>query len=982
MPGSSMQGVITRGAPETYDVALGAGESARVLIDQGDHDVALVLRGVAGTARDIVDRQERGPDSATLLADAAGSFAIEVQPVGADAARRPFTIRLEARPAVATMADRLAARAELLESESKQLTQKNEMGAAGGRADAALELWRQSGRSDGVASAIARIGEIQQRTGKLDAAISSYRQAMALVPDTFLHAALLNNLGVSLGMRGDLMDAHSAFQQAQAEWRGLSLPVSAAATAISEGSLAYQSGEYQVALEHFLDGLEVFEQHEDARAALALNNAAVTYRALGDPAAASAYFSRALARFGPADTASRTRTLVRLGQLALEEGDTATAERHAYAALPVTRAVKDGITEADTLDLLGRIAVASGQPAPAMKHFTEALAIFSDRGVRRSIADTLQHIGSLRSTLGDATGARQALHDALSLRQAVGLPDSEAETRYELGLAEARAGELVAADRQLAAALTLIEGVRGRVAGEYSRTTYYASRRKYFAARIDVLMRLHQRSPAGDRYARDAFDVSERERARSLVDAVRESGAAETATSDQSLAARRRDLRSQLDFWSLQLAIRANADAVTRGAAADKVDGLLLAVRELDGRIRASNPSSRVGAGPALTLAGLQADLLDDDESVILRFALGEERSYLWVAGHTVFRAITLPARPQIDRQARLVVEAVSTVRTPATAPALRDRFERESAALSAMVLGPVSSMIRRRRLLIVADGALQFVPFAALPEPGGTAPLIASREVVMLPSVSTLAAVGRPSAAPSAPATRLAVLADPVYELEDPRLAGVSSRASSPGADALRVGRLPLSAYEAESILALVPATERVGATGFAATRASALDLLRRARVVHFAAHGIPDATRPELASVVLSMYDQRGRPVDGLLRVQDLYDNSGALRADLVVLSACDTTIGKDDPGEGLMSLARGFLASGARTVVGSLYPVQEEQTLELMKAFYGELFGPRRLPPAAALRSAQMALMAQPRFRDPYFWSAFVVTGSHGG
>jgi CHAT domain-containing protein len=128
--------------------------------------------------------------------------------------------------------------------------------------------------------------------------------------------------------------------------------------------------------------------------------------------------------------------------------------------------------------------------------------------------------------------------------------------------------------------------------------------------------------------------------------------------------------------------------------------------------------------------------------------------------------------------------------------------------------------------------------------------------------------------------------------------------------------------------------------------------------------------------------MYDQRGRPVDGLLRVQDLYDNRANLRADVVVLSACDTTIGKDDPGEGLMSLTRGFLASGARTVVGSLYPVQEEQTLELMKGFYRELFGPDHLSPAEALRSAQLSLRNQPRFRDPHYWSAFVVTGSYGG
>jgi CHAT domain-containing protein len=135
-------------------------------------------------------------------------------------------------------------------------------------------------------------------------------------------------------------------------------------------------------------------------------------------------------------------------------------------------------------------------------------------------------------------------------------------------------------------------------------------------------------------------------------------------------------------------------------------------------------------------------------------------------------------------------------------------------------------------------------------------------------------------------------------------------------------------------------------------------------------------------LSSIILSLYDREGRFQDGRLRLQDIYDSAGVLRADLVVLSACETTVGLNVPGEGLMGLARAFLSAGAGNVIGSLYQVQDEQTMELMKALYAELLGARRSSPAAALRAAQMTLLARPRFKDPYFWGAFVVTGNYGG
>jgi CHAT domain-containing protein len=267
-------------------------------------------------------------------------------------------------------------------------------------------------------------------------------------------------------------------------------------------------------------------------------------------------------------------------------------------------------------------------------------------------------------------------------------------------------------------------------------------------------------------------------------------------------------------------------------------------------------------------------------------------------------------------------------------------------------------------------------VPFAALAEPGTRSPLVARHEIVMLPSASTLAVLRRQIARRSPAPKMLAVLADPVYEPNDPEAVRHATGGSiDPGA--LSPARLPFSRFEGESILSLVPSAQRYEAFGFAASRDTATSpVLRDYRMVHFAAHAVPDHTQPELSGIVLSLIDATGAPRNGLLRLHDIYD--ATLRADLVVLSACQTAIGKDIPGEGVMGLARRVFSAGAARVVASLYKVEDEATAELMRAFYRAMPDPDRLSPAAALRAAQTKLLAQPRWQDQYWWGALVLMG----
>jgi CHAT domain-containing protein len=383
-----------------------------------------------------------------------------------------------------------------------------------------------------------------------------------------------------------------------------------------------------------------------------------------------------------------------------------------------------------------------------------------------------------------------------------------------------------------------------------------------------------------------------------------------------------------------------------------------------------------------------------DEGTLLLEYALGDAASYLWVVSTSGVRSYALAPRAEIEAAARALHDRLSA---PPPAPG----FEREAATLSRLVLGPAAAALRDQRLLVVAPGMLQYVPFGVLPAPGtaGAVPLLARHEVVSAPSASVLALIRRDAEASRPGRRTVAVLADPMYSAADPRVrpgappAAAAAHRPAPAAEAapsaleraLRsvrgaagrsLGRLPFSRREADAIAALAPPAEARRALGFEASRETALSAdLGQYRIVHFAAHGLVDARRPELSGVVLSLVDEQGKPRDGFLRFHDVYNMK--LAADLVVLSGCQTGLGRDLPGEGLVGLTRGFMYAGARRVVASLWRVDDESTAELMKRFYRAMLKDGRRAPDA-LRQAQLELSRQPRWSAPFFWAGFVLQG----
>jgi len=303
-------------------------------------------------------------------------------------------------------------------------------------------------------------------------------------------------------------------------------------------------------------------------------------------------------------------------------------------------------------------------------------------------------------------------------------------------------------------------------------------------------------------------------------------------------------------------------------------------------------------------------------------------------------------------------------------------------------LLGPVAGELKQKRLMVVGEGVLQYVPFAALPSPADHAPLVAQHEIVNLPSASVLAAL-RNDTANRRPASRtVAVLADPVFSANDPRLASASKGQHAPAdasgeaqrsASESGIGdltRLRFSRQEADEIARLAGENRNLQALDFAASRSVVTtDQLRDYRIIHFATHGLINNQHPDLSGIVLSLVDEQGHPQNGFLRLYDIYNLK--LDADLVVLSACQTALGKDIKGEGLVGLTRAFMYAGAPRVVASYWRIDDRATAEFMKRFYSAMLKDG-LKPAAALRAAQVSMSQDKRWQSPHYWAAFTIQG----
>jgi CHAT domain-containing protein/tetratricopeptide (TPR) repeat protein len=875
-----------------------------------------------------------------------------------------------------------------------------------------LPIFREMKDRQNEAQAFNRLGIAHVTLGRSDKGVENYEHALAIsreLNDRPAEAEILTNLAIAYGRLSRNDEAIASFEDSIKVSRELKDRRQEARGLLSLGTTYMFVSNYEKGISSYESAIAISREIKDR------GTEATTLTTLGNAYSTIYRYDTAVELLDQALTivnelnepVEQGRTLYGLGAAHLGLNNNDKGIDYLRQALASVRASGDRPVEAATLLQLGNAIGKGGQHAESIKYYDEALAIYRQFRVRPHEGSTLNRLGSAYREIGQLEKAIEHTTQALSIAREIRNPQFEAQSLSLLGKIENDRGNLDEAQRYLEQSLAISEKLRSDIVNLASRTSILSSLQTTYRLYTDVLMRRHKAEPEKG-FDALALDNSERQRARSLLDLITESNIDVRQGVDSGLIASERAIAKQL-----------NEKAGSRTTTPQQAESLKLEISKLETELeraqdaihKATPHYANLTQAKPLKLKEIQAQL--DDDTQLLEYSLGEQRSYLWSITKDSLASYELPKEETIAARALDVYKLLSARNSKKNGETAFQRRKRvadadaklpeASQALSQILLAPVAGKLGSKRVVIVADGELQYIPFAMLPMPlgdeafgpGDRKPLIVSNEVVTIPSASVLA-IQRTELAgrQSAPKT-LAVIADPVFDRSDTRVklsslvaindAGGQRKSDTRGLEHIAetdeagrpvIKRLPFTRTEAERLMSLAPQTTSFKETDFSANRDNVLSGdLAQYRYIHFATHGFLDTERPGLSALILSMVDQNGGPRDGFLRANDIYNMR--LPAELVVLSACQTGLGKDVKGEGLIGLTRGFMYAGARRVVVSLWSVNDKATSDLMAKFYRGMLKDNERP-AAALRAAQIEMWKQKKWQSPYYWAAFTMQG----
>lgn len=870
------------------------------------------------------------------------------------------------------------------------------------------------------------LGEVYYSLSDVKNALDCFSRALALwteVADLKGEALAQLNLGYMNYNFGDLKGAYERYNQSLTLWLSIGDKRGEAFSRTALGGVQSFLGEQQLALDLHNEALNIFRTIGDREGeAVTLNGIGTAYEGLNNPQEALNNYDHAMRLYqeiGNRDFEALAK--VYIAAIYKSEGATEQALDYYSQSLLLLRKVGNRRIETYALKDVATIYGSAGQTRKALDEYERALKLYKRFEDRRGQADTLNSIADIYYSSGRAKEALALYKRSLSLSQEAQDRGAEITTLYKLARAERVIGDVNQALSLVEAAIKLIEGLRIKAGDPDLRASYFASVHQHYELYIDLLMNIQKQQLSGD-FAAAALYASERSRARSLLEMLAEAKVEIYRGADPALVEQADSLGHLLDIkGEYQMHVLSgrhskddveeiNKEISSLEAQYDKVQTQILEQSSLYVTLRQPK---------LLRLEDIQAELKDNN-TLLLEYALGEERSYLWAITSESFRSYELPGRATLEEAARKVY-GLLIARQPVRGESPSQYEERIAISdaqygscalsLSRMLLGQVANQLENRRLIIIADGALQYVPFEALPIassgggksrfagdfnlPENITTLVEEHEIVYLQSASMLAALRKERRLPESSRKGIAVMADPVFGKDDSRVSRKMRREASPGIreaadiqqslrelgagdDELNLSPLPSTLHEADMIVEAAPWGATRVATGFEANKTVAMSAeFGRYKIIHFATHGIINNEHPMLSGVVLTLVDQTGNAQSGFLRLPDIYKLN--LSADLVVLSACKSALGKQINGEGFVGLTRGFMYAGSRSVLASLWKVDDEATAELMAHFYRAMLK-EGLPPAAALQKAKQAMQANPKWHHPFYWAAFVLQGEY--
>src|SRR5262245_771002 len=966
-PGKAITRQLAGGASHSYQLALGAGQYARVVVDQRRINVAVSVFDPAGKNIAEVDMFPIGDwETVSFVAEAATSYRLEVQSPDKAAPAGSYEIQVkEVRPATdqdksATAAERLVAEGILLVRQATADSCRNAiekyqqsiplwqsakdaaweatalylMGylyvylgeqekafdvtnralplaqAAASDSDAekrllgmkveantldviagihtefgdkkkALELLEQSLSLRRAIGDHAREIDTLYSMGKALTFMGEYRRALEVssrarqiaveLGDRGKEGGLLNNICVIPTDMGEENKAMDLCNESLSIRRSMNDPFGEAITLNNIGNAYSDLGEYQKALDYYSQAQEIDKRLGNRQGqGIQLNNIAGVYGELSEHQKALDFYNQALEIFRADGNQYREANV--LSNIAVEYAgmdDFQKALDTHLRVLSVRRALHDKAGEANTIGNIANCYQHLGDKQKAAEYYDKALSLYREGGNQRLLAVTLNNTGAFYRESGEPAKAMDYFNEGLELTRRIGDRGREALILAHIARIDRDRGNLIAAKGRIEQVLDDVESLRINVKSHQLRASFFAYVRKYYEFDIDLLMRLNKQQPAAG-FDAAALQTSEKGRARSLLELIAEAGGEIRHGIDPVLGERERELRLMIsDKADRQIRLLSSNHTQDQAAAAAKeIDALATEYDQLQAQIRQASPSYAALTQPVpLTLKQIQTEVLDED-TLLLEYALGEGGSFLWAVTPTSIKSFELPKRAEIESAARRVYELLTARNQKVASETSEQRrkrlqqvdaeYPKAAAEVSRMLLAPAASELKNKRLLIVGEGVLQYLPFAALPEPlpaglapGGPVPpkadgnrsqvsddqppLIVGHEIVTLPSASVLAVLRR-EAGSRKPADRtVAIFADPVFDIADPRISRQTKEQTAPPVerpsidDVRRSGgesglldfvRLRFSRQEADQIARFGQGDKKLKALDFAASR------------------------------------------------------------------------------------------------------------------------------------------------------------------
>ena len=628
----------------------------------------------------------------------------------------------------------------------------------------------------------------------------------------------------------------------------------------------------------------------------------------------------------------------------------------------------------------------------ALTHYQAALEGFTQAGSPMEAARTVALMGRVYQQQGNFKTAKTHYLKALASFQKLSDQINESATLYALGTLELAQNSIDTAEKYLRQSIEVTENLR-RVSTNADLTAAFSARvHERYEKYIDCMMRKYESSKS-QQVVRDAFEISELARARSLAELLRATQANPFLGLDPELAAEEKRLRGFLNYnenAKIRLLSTKSYQTSDLKTLESEYEQLKAKHDQVIHDILTRNASYEQVIQPtAWDLGRIQQQVVTDDQTVLLEFSLGEEKSYLWAVTRSGIASYELPNEKQIDNLARRVHKMLSTI------PVSNNDAELSSAVqeLAQMVLWPAAEHLNNHRLIVVPDGVLNYIPFQILPAPSGDKLLVEDREIINAPSATTLGELQEEAVERRPASNVLAAFGDPIFATDDEaKDAGNNAIATAQLRSALRDNDLNDQSFDPSALNRLFHAKRELDSLRevagekslilreYDATRERFLSTdFTQFEILHLVTHGYYNPKHPENSGLVLSDINRDQKHMEAFIGLREIYE----LRAPvlLVVLSACQTALGENVRGEGIMGMTRGFMHAGASSVVASLWEVDDRATAELMKLFYTNMLQ-HGMKTGEALRAAQNSIRQRPEWRSPHYWAAFTLQGEYPG